>query len=416
MAESIWQGKLAVVGVGLEGPAGMSPRGRRLLEAAQVVVGNPRHLELISSLNGRGRPWTGSTESLVAMLAGQDVTQTVLLATGDPNLFGIGATLIRLHGPGAVEVEPAVSSFQLALARAGVPAAGAAWLSAHGRSLAAAAGQALSARRAAILTDSTNHPGKVAEALKRAGVENLARLVVAERLGGADERVFEGTVAEPPPGPYDPLSVVVLDRAAATGPRVGRDEGEYEHRAGQITKAETRILALARLDLGREDVLWDIGAGSGSLAIEAGRLIGAGAVYAIERDPCRAAMMRRNLASYASWNVEVIEGEAADVVPGLPTPDAVFIGGGGAELPSLIETAVMALGSRPGVILGRLVVSLASLESMMDAVASCRRLGLKWNLCQLQVSRARAIGPRLGWKALNPVSILHAQVPRRKGS
>ncbi|HZV50840.1 MAG TPA: precorrin-6y C5,15-methyltransferase (decarboxylating) subunit CbiE [Candidatus Dormibacteraeota bacterium] len=410
--EAPWRGRLAVVGIGLEGPAGMSPRGRRLLEAARTVVGHLRHLSLLPEAGGERIPWDGSPAGLEALLAGRDASSIVLLASGDPNLFGIGGSLLRRHGRAAVEVEPAVSSLQLALARAGVPAAGAALLSAHGRPLAAAVGPARHARRAALLTDPEHDPAAVVRALAAAGVEGDARVVVAERLGGPEERVREGTVAKPPPGPYDPLAVVVLERSAAAGPGLGAPESAYAHESGLITKAEVRAVVLAALDVAAEDVVWDLGSGSGSVAVEAGRMAGWGAVYAVERDPERAAVLERNLARHGSWNVEVVRAEAKEAMARLPAPDAVFIGGGGAALGRLVEGAVAALRRRRAGVPGRLVAALATLESTLDAVEACRRLDLGWRLAQVQVSRARAVGSRLGWEALNPVQVLAAEVPR----
>jgi precorrin-6Y C5,15-methyltransferase (decarboxylating) len=410
--EAPWRGRLAVVGIGLDGPAGMSARGRRLLEAARTLVGHPRHLALLAEDGRRRLPWDGSPDGLEALLAGRDVSSTVLVASGDPNLFGIGASLLRRHGRAAVAVEPAVSSLQLALARAGVPAAGAALLSAHGRTLAAAVGPARHARRAAFLTDPEHDPAAVVRGLAAAGVEGGARVVVAERLGGPEERVREGTVAKPPPGPYDPLAVVVLERPAAAGPGLGAPESAYVHESGLITKAEVRAVVLAALDVAAEDVVWDLGSGSGSVAVEAGRMAGWGAVYAVERDPERAAALERNLARHGSWNVEVVRAEAGRAMARLPAPDAVFIGGGGAALKRLVEGAVAALRRRQAGVPGRLVAALATLESTLDAVEVCQRLDLGWRLAQVQVSRARAVGGRLGWEALNPVQVLAAEVPR----
>src|SRR5579875_332008 len=407
-----WQGRLAVVGIGLEGLGSMSPRGRRLLQAAQAVVGHPRHLALLPEIGGQRIPWDGSTAGLETLLAGRDVSSTVLLASGDPNLFGIGASLIRRHGRAAVEIEPAVSSLQLALARAGVPAAGTALLSANGRPLAAAVGPARHVRRAVLLTDPEHDPSALVQALVAAGVEGDARVVVAERLGGPEERVREGTVAEPPPGPHDPLAVVVLERSAAVGPGLGAPESAYAHQAGLITKAEVRAIVLAALDIAPEDVVWDLGSGSGSVAIEAGRLAGWGAVYAVERDPERAEDLERNLARHGSWNVELVRAEADEALSQLPSPDAVFIGGGGAGVARLVEGSVAALRRRRVRVPGRLVAAFATLESTLSAVDVCRRLDLGWHLAQVQVSRARAIGDRLGWKALNPVQVLAAEVPR----
>lgn len=403
---------IGVVGIGLDGLASASPRGRRLLAAARVVVGSERHLALLGAAGGPGRrvPWRGGLDELLPLLAGHEVVATVLLASGDPNLFGVGASLVERLGRGAVDVEPSVSSAQLALARAGVPAAGTALLSAHGRSLAAAAGRAAAVRRAAILTDADRDPGAVASALAGAGVEPDARLVVCERLGGPDERVRGGTVGAPPPGPYDPLSVVVLDRRGAPGPGVGRPEAEYERDGGMVTKAEVRAVALAALDPGAEDVVWDVGTGSGSVAVEAGRLAAAGAVYAVERRPDRAERARRNAA--ASWNVEVLAGEACALLPGLPAPDAVFLGGGGTGVGALVELCARRLAERRSPVPGRLVAGLAALESVLEATAALRRLGLEWRLSQVSVARGRELGGRLAWEALNPVHVLAARVPR----
>jgi precorrin-6Y C5,15-methyltransferase (decarboxylating) len=407
-----WQGRLRVVGIGLDGLGSMSPRGRRLVEAAQIVVGHPRHLSLLPEVEKQRVPWDGSIAGLEALLAGRDVSSLVVLASGDPNLFGIGASLIRRHGRTAVEIEPTVSSLQLALARAGVPAAGAALLSAHGRPLIAAVGPARHARRAVLLTDPEHDPSAVVQALVAAGVEGDARVVVAERLGGPEERVREGTVATPPPGPHDPLSIVVLERPAAVGLGLGAPESAYLHEAGLITKAEVRAIVLAALDIAPEDVVWDLGSGSGSVAIEAGRLAGGGAVYAVERDQGRAETLARNLARHGSWNVELVRAEADEALTQLPAPDAVFIGGGGTGVASLIEGSVAALRRRRVRVPGRLVGAFATLESTLSAVDVCRRFGLSWRLAQVQVSRARTVGDRLGWKALNPVQILAAEVPR----
>jgi len=400
------------VGIGLEGLTSMSPRGRRLFHAADTVVGSPRHLVLLAA-DGHDRvSWEGGVEALETVLEGRTGSKTVLLASGDPNLFGIGASLLARYGPGAVDLEPSVSSFQLALARAGVPAAGVALLSAHGRSLASAVGPALTSRRAAILTDPEHHPGVVIDTLAAAGMEGCARVIVAERLGVSDELVREGTIAKPPPPPYDPLAVLVLDRVAGFGPRVGADESVYEHQDGLVTKAEVRAIAMASLDPARDDVVWDLGAGSGSVAIEAGRLAERGAVYAVERDPDRAALLRHNLVRHGSWNVETIEGDAIDIIPALPSPDAVFIGGGGGKLMSLIESCVAAMRRRPAPVPGRLVANLATLESVLEAGEACRRGGLAWRVSQVQVSRGGEIGGRLRWEALNPVHVLAARVER----
>lgn len=401
---------IGVVGLGLEGLASASPRGRRLLARARVIVGTDRHLAMAEECPAERVRWDGVPGHLGDLLAGHATVPTVLLASGDPNLFGIGASLVERLGAESVDIEPSVSSIQLALARARVPIAGTALLSAHGRPLKAAAGQASAGRRSAILTDPENDPAAVARALRDAGVESEARLVVCERLGGPDERVREGTLADPPEAPYDPLSVVVLDRRAVPGLGLGRPETEYEHEAGQITKSEVRAISLAALDPGPDDVVWDVGAGSGSVAVEAGRLARYGAVYAVERRPERAEQARRNAAR--SWNVEVLTGEAMELLSGLPAPDAIFLGGGGDAIGSLVDLCLRRLGDRPSPIAGRLVANLATLESAAEAVAAVRRSGLEWRLSQVAITRGRDLAGRLGWEALNPVQILSVRFPR----
>ena len=407
-----WTGRLRVVGIGLEGAASMSPRGRRLVDAAHTVVGSRRHLALLAPDRSDRIQWDGNVNALETVLEGRTGSTTVLVASGDPNLFGIGASLLARYGPDAVDVEPSVSSFQLAVARAGIPAAGVVLLSAHGRSLSRAVGPALAARRAAILTDPEHHPGVVIDALAAAGMEGSARVIVAERLGADAERLREGIIVNPPSPPYDPLSILVLDRAAAFGPGVGVDESTYEHQDGLVTKAEVRAVAIACLDPARDDVVWDLGAGSGSVAIEAGRLAEHGMVYAVERDPDRAGLLRRNLARHGSWNVETIEGDAIGVIPALPSPDAVFVGGSGGALACLIESCVAAIRRRSAAVPGRLVANLATLDSVLEAIEACRRAGVAWRLSQVQVSRGREIGGRIRWEALNPVHVLAAQVNR----
>jgi precorrin-6Y C5,15-methyltransferase (decarboxylating) len=380
-----------------------------LLAGAEVIVGAERHLAMVGACPGRQVRWDGVPAHLEDLVAGHEEATIVVLASGDPNLFGIGATLVERLGGGVVDIEPSVSSLQLALARARVPVAGTALVSAHGRPLLLAAGRAAASRQTAILTDPGNDPAVVAAALREAGVEKDARLVVCERLGGPDERVREGTIAAPPAGPFDALAVVVLDRRAAPGPGLGRPEEEYEHEAGQVTKAEVRAIVLAALDPGPGDVVWDVGAGSGSVAIEAGRLALGGAVYAVERLPERAEQARRNAAR--SWNVEILTGEALELLPGLPVPDAVFLGGGGDQIGALVELCLGRLHERSSPIPGRLVAGLATLESVLEATAALRRAGLTSRLSQVSIARGRELGGRIGWEALNPVQVLAARVP-----
>ncbi|MHB1526482.1 MAG: precorrin-6y C5,15-methyltransferase (decarboxylating) subunit CbiE [Candidatus Dormibacteria bacterium] len=408
-----WGGTLPVVGIGLSGRVGMSPRGRRLLERAEILVGSERQLDLAGiAREQRAIIWRGRLSNLLKCLGGLPGERTVLLASGDPNVYGVGATLVALFGVHAVDIEPAVSSVQLALARAGLPLSSTVLLSVVGRPL-SALGPARFARRVAVLTDQQNGPEAAAAFLVNLGFDPESWAVVGEQLGAEGERVRSGQLGKLPEGPYHPLTVLVVERVAASGRTTGRDESEYAHRNGQVTKAEVRAVSLAALDPAPEDVVWDLGAGCGSVAIEAGRLASSGAVYAVERDPEQFELLRANLAAHGSWNVEAVKGEALPTMGSLPAPDAVFIGGGGEDIATILEAAMAALRRRSAWTSGRLVANLATLESVAAASQVCRAAELPWRVSQLQISRGRDVGGRLGFAALNPVFVLFAEVARR---
>ncbi len=398
-----WRGRLGIVGIGLDGLSGISPRGRLMLSRAQTIVGSPRQLELLADMGSRQLiAWQGDLSGLARLLQGRDGSQTVMIASGDPNLFGIGATFAGCHGSDCVDIEPAVSSLLLALARLGLPAADAGLVSAHGRSLEAAAALAVRRRHAAILTAATPGPLEVVRALLRAGADPASSLWSAERLGAADELIRAGTLSDPPPQPYDLLCVLVISQPYAIAPLIGAAEQEYLQGSGRITKSETRALALASLRIAADDVVWDLGSGTGSVAIEAGRCAHYGAVYAVERDPARVDTIKRNIEAHGAWNVHCVEADATKALEDLPDPNAVFIGGGGRDLEPVVHRCLIRL--RP--VKGRLVAACATIESTLEAVRACRQAGSSHRVLQLQVSRAMEAAGRLRWQANNPVQLV----------
>ncbi|HEU0168104.1 MAG TPA: precorrin-6y C5,15-methyltransferase (decarboxylating) subunit CbiE [Chloroflexota bacterium] len=260
----------------------------------------------------------------------------VVLASGDPLLFGIGATLVRELGAERVDVLPAVSSIQEAFAQVGVAWHDAVILSAHGRPLEGVIAAALGASKVAILTDSVNTPAAVAQALLDAGMEGC-RAVVCEQFGQEGERVTDSTLAQLVGCAFDPLNVLLIIRQ----PQVvrlefGRSDAEFDVHNGQITKPEVRAVILSKLRLPTYGVVWDVGAGAGSVAIEAARLMPHGHVFAIERDSNQLRCLRINRAKCGAGNLQVVEGEAPEALAGLPEPQAVFIGGSGGRLPELL--------------------------------------------------------------------------------
>ncbi|MFI5265966.1 MAG: precorrin-6y C5,15-methyltransferase (decarboxylating) subunit CbiE [Chloroflexota bacterium] len=324
-------------------------------------------------------------------LAAEAGTRGVVLASGDPLLFGIGATLVRELGREQVRILPGVSSVQMAFARVGEPWHDATVLSAHGRPLADVLPQAVAATKLAILTDGVSTPSAIADALLEAGIEDC-RAVVCENLGEAGERITDVILSALPGQQFAPLNVLLVFRQPGDARlRFGQADEEFESIRGQITKAEVRAVTLSKLRLAPHGVLWDIGAGCGSVAIEAARLMPRGGVYAIERDPEQLACLRRNVARHHASNVHVVAGEAPEALAGLPEPRSVFIGGSGERLSELLDKA-----PRP------FVVNLAILEHVSLVLHHFPQA----EVAQVSVARSGRIGDGHRLLSLNPVYVV----------
>ncbi len=383
----------AVTVVGLTPGAKISSEACGLIEQADVVAGGKRQLAAFEHAHAERILLAADIDDSVRAIrrATADGKRVVVLASGDPLLYGIGATLVRELGREQVRILPGVSSVQLAFARAGETWHDATILSAHGRPPADIMPGALASAKMAILTDNESTPATVARALLDAGMEDC-RAVVCERLGEAGERVTETTLQALVGQQFDALNVLVLIRQAADiRLRFGQPDEDFESIRGQITKAEARAVALSKVRLAPHGVLWDIGAGSGALAIEAARLMPRGTVYAIERDAEQLACLERNLARHRATNVQVIAGEAPEALAGLPAPDSVFIGGSGGRLAALLQAA-----PRP------FVANLALLEHVGLVLERFPEA----QVTQLAVARSSPIGGGHRLAALNPVYIV----------
>jgi precorrin-6B C5,15-methyltransferase / cobalt-precorrin-6B C5,C15-methyltransferase len=304
---------------------------------------------------------------------------------------------------------PAVSSIQAAFAREGVPWDDARILSAHGRDLAPVVPHALDARASAILCGPDAPPGRVAEALLAGGMEDC-RCVVAEQIGGPVERVVDATLSVVARGHFDPLSVVVLDRdpAAVRVARAGdfgRPDMDYSHARGMITRAEVRAVGLALLRPGGASVIWDVGAGSGSIGIGAGGLAPGARCFAVERDEEQLAHLRANVATRAGDSVEVVAGAAPEALQALPDPDRVVVGGHGGRLGEILGVVRARL--RPG---GRVVAHFATLDGVLIARAALG--GWSPQVTALNVARGVDAGKSLRLRAEDPVFIVSAEAPR----
>lgn len=357
---------------------------------ADLVVGGRRHLD---GAGGRQVAVEGDLGPALDAIAAEPGSVCVL-ASGDPGFFGIVRALAERFGPDRLDVRPAPSSVSLAFARLGLPWDDAVVVSAHGRPLEQAARQAAAAPKAAVLTSPASPPEALGAALLAAGARHT-RAAVCTRLGSADEQVTAVDLPALAAGRWDPVSVVVLLEGDGVGgaPSLawGLPEHRFAHREGMVTKAEVRAVALGKLALPRAGVLWDVGAGSGSVAVECARLCPGLRVVAVERGAEDAARIRANAADHGAA-VEVVEGEAPAALEGLPDPDRAFVGGGGVDVLDAVRRRL-----RTG---GRLVAAYAALDR---AAAAFERLG---HVVEVAVSRGRALpggGVRLA--AENPVFV-----------
>ncbi len=418
-----------VVGLGDDGPAGLAPRARRQVQAATLLCGGERHLAFFAEHPAERFVLRANLDALVERLAAAEPPERpVVLASGDPCFYGIAPLLARRLGPGRVVVEPHVGSVPLAFARLGESWHDAVVLSAHGRPLAPLLPRALAAPKVAFLTDERNTPAAIAAGLLAAGAAERPAHVF-EHLGGAAERHTACTLSDLPGRAFAPLNVLVLLAAGGTllvgsadptagaargdvpadAGMFGRPESAYAHRDGQITKAEVRAVSLSKLRLRPGAVVWDVGAGCGSVSVEAAALAVGGQVYAVERDPAQFAHLQANAARFAP-GLAIVAGEAPEALDALPDPDAVFLGGTGGRLEALLACATARL--RPG---GRLVANFATLEHLQAALGWLRARGWACELVQLGVARGGDLAGLTHLVAQNPVFVLAAWRPAPDG-
>jgi precorrin-6B C5,15-methyltransferase / cobalt-precorrin-6B C5,C15-methyltransferase len=398
-----------VVGVPVAGLVALDERGREAVADATLLCGGRRHLDEVTP-HGEERIEIGDVAACVERLRRRHPDElAVVLATGDPLLFGIGATLVRELGADEVTIIPAISAVQEVFARARLPWHACRLLSAHGRDRGPAIAATLASGTAAILCDSANRPDVLAAALLEAGMDDR-RAVVAERLGGPVERVVDTTLSAVAAQRWDGHSVLLVDGppVVATAADFGRSEEEFSHAGGMITRGEVRAVVLARLHPAGASVVWDVGAASGSIGIEAAGLAPGARVWAVERDPAQLVHLRANVARLAPGRVEVVEGEAPEAVEGLPAPDRVVVGGHGGRLGEILGAVRGRL--RPG---GRVVGSFATLDGVLVARAA---LG-DWSPEVTQVSIARGVpaGRAMRLRSEDPVFVVSARRPSHPG-
>lgn len=386
--------RITVVGIGADGWDAVPPASRVLVEGADILLGGERHLDLVPPVDGQERtPWPRPMTSLPTFIEQYDERRVVALSSGDPLVSGIGTTLIRLLGRDAVTVVPTVSSVALARARMGWSAEESAVVTLVGRDPAALRRELAPGRRLIVLSSDDRTPIAVAGLLREAG-HGASSITVLGDLGSTDETRADFTAdSDVLPADLPRLHVLAIDvrgpGGASTSWAPGLPDDAFEH-DGQLTKRDVRASALSRLAPAPGALLWDVGAGAGSVAIEWLRAHPLTDAVAVEANSDRAARIGRNATTLGVPRLQVVLGAAPEALAGLPSPDAIHVGGG-ATAPDLLDLCREAL--RPG---GRLVVHGVTLETESLLVAAFHEHG--GELTRLAVEHATPLGGRFtGW-------------------
>ncbi|WP_116100856.1 precorrin-6y C5,15-methyltransferase (decarboxylating) subunit CbiE [Amycolatopsis thermalba] len=380
------------MGVPADGWAGLTEPARAEIAAAEVLFGGRRQLDLVP-LDVDKVPWPSpllpALDGLFAEHAGRRIG---VLASGDPLLSGIGTTLVRRFGADSVRIVPAVSSVALARARMGWSAEETEVVSVVGRSVHRVSRALAPKARLVVLSSDADTPAQLAQVLVARGFGE-SKLTVLEQLGGPAERRAEGFARDWSHPAGDPLNVVAVECAGPALPTLpGLPDDAFEH-DGQITKRDLRACALARLAPVAGELLWDVGPAAGSVGIEWSRAHPANRAIAVERSAGRAARIQRNADRLGVPELRVVTGTAPEALADLPTPDAVFVGGGLASL----DACLAAL--RPG---GRLVAHAVTLESEQVLASAYRRHD--GELIRIAVEHAAPLGGFTGWTPARTVT------------
>nr|WP_309503167.1 precorrin-6y C5,15-methyltransferase (decarboxylating) subunit CbiE [uncultured Roseovarius sp.] len=388
---------LHIVGIGEEGLAGLLPATRAIVEAAEVIVGGDRHHDLSSAIAAERVAWPSPFDALIDMLRGFKGRRVVVLATGDPLWFSVGARIGRAIDPAEIVYHPQLSAFQLAAARMGWSLADVETLTVHGRPVEQMIAFIQPGARLLILTTGAQTPAQIAGFLTQRGFGG-SKMTVLAAMGGEREARFDG-IAQDWNHTVPAFNTLAVDCVAAPDaallPRVpGLADDMFRH-DGTMTKQEVRAATLAKLMPMRGALLWDIGCGCGSVAVEWMRAARYARAIGIEPRADRRAMAAANALALGTPRLELIEGQVPEALTGLAAPDAVFIGGG-----LSIETFDAAWEAlRP---LGRLVCNAVTLESEAVLIALHKAHG--GQLVKLQVNRAEPVGNLTGWRPLMPVT------------
>lgn len=398
---------VTIVGIGDNGCVGLSARAFNAVANSQVLVGGDRHLNFFSDYEGHKISFAGGITKVLEEISERAIEENiVILSSGDPLFYGVGELVTKKIGKEHIEIIPYCSSVQIAFSRLGIKWEDAGVISLHGRPIKGLVNKLQHYSKVAILTDDKNTPKEIARYLRYYS-ENDWHFFLCEDLENTSEKVhkLELDDVDSFEKRFSLLNVIVLIRKNVFSSPALRisDEEDFQKKMpknGLITKKEIRALALMNLALRKNSCVWDIGAGSGSVAIEAAKIAYEGSVYGIEIDESCYQFCLENIKHFKVDNVEVIHGLAPEALRDLPSPDAVFIGGTKGEMDDIVLFALSKLANN-----GKIVISAITFENVHNAYEICKKSGYEFDVQLIQVSRGQKLASYKRYEALNPIHL-----------
>jgi precorrin-6Y C5,15-methyltransferase (decarboxylating) len=409
--------KVHIIGIGEEGLEGLTPAARQLIEAADLLIGESHVLAFLPDTDTERLVVRTSLDEAAKRIEASADRKIVVLATGDPLFYGVARYLCDKLGKQRFEVVPHVSSMQLAFARVKESWEEAFLTNLATHNLQSVLEQIRTAETVGLFSSETCPPATIARTLLDAKIDYFTAYV-CENLGSPDERVTHGELSEIAEHEFGPLNVVILVRKPGVPDRpvesIGRrlfgnpDNAflQSKPKRGLLTPAEIRSMVLAEMDVGPSSVVWDIGAGSGSVAIEAAQIASRGTVYAIEMDPEDHQLIIENAKRFSVSNLVPVLGRAPEAWADLPEPDCVFIGGSGRGISRLVDAAYQRL--RTG---GRLVATMSSINNLGETHEVLRRYCPEVQAWMVHLARGTHQLERLRFESLNPTFLLAVVKP-----
>jgi len=404
-AREMTQQKIYLVGAGIVGWEGFGAKALEVVSEAEVMIGHQRHLDIFPEFTGT-KMVLGALSDLLDFLKKTDL-KVAILASGDPAFFGISRFLLRNLPKDRIEIFANVTSMQYAFSRIKEPWDDAIFVSVHGRGMHAAVDKIISAEKACILTDKVNTPAAIANELIERGAEGYEAWL-CEDLGMDTEKFTRTDVRGLLELKPSDLNILILIKTYEPNlkqyPLIGIDDEEFQTSKKLITKQEVRAVTLSKLQLQDDLVMWDIGAGSGSVSIEASNLLPNGRIFALERNPQCVAFINENLQKFCTRNVKLIEAYAPDGLEDLPDPDRVFIGGAGGKLEEIIDLVDKRL--KPE---GLIVLNAVTLDTLTKSVEFLEDHGYFVEATCVNISKTRKLTEFKLFEAHNPVYIIAAR-------